>query len=140
MLSLSPLLPTYSLESTQFSTLSFNLKLPVTTIWITQTLGMLRILALLILLTPPAAETAIYRNRKGFVSQNCLFVCNFTMKFYYVLTGWIKLFRNPLCVKNYNTYIETPFLIGQTMSAYNAKYNSERHHMIIILFIKLCRE
>lgn len=37
---------------------------------------------------PPAAETAIYRNRKGFVSQNCMFVCDFTMKFCYALTGW----------------------------------------------------
>lgn len=37
---------------------------------------------------PPAAETAIYRNRKGFVSQNCLFVCDFAMKFCYALTGW----------------------------------------------------
>lgn len=37
---------------------------------------------------PPAAETAIYRNRKGFVSQNCLFVCDFAMKFSYALTGW----------------------------------------------------
>jgi hypothetical protein len=29
-----------------------------------------------------------YRNRKGFVSQNCLFVCLFTLLFTYVLTGW----------------------------------------------------
>jgi len=35
---------------------------------------------------PPSAETAIYRNRKGFVSQNCLFVCDFAMKFCYALT------------------------------------------------------
>ena len=37
---------------------------------------------------PPAAETAIYCNRKGFVSQNCMFVCDFAMKFCYALTGW----------------------------------------------------
>jgi hypothetical protein len=36
----------------------------------------------------PATETAIYRNRKGFVSQNCLFVCDFTLKFCYALTEW----------------------------------------------------
>jgi hypothetical protein len=36
----------------------------------------------------PAAETVLYRNRKGFVSQNCLFVCDFAMKFCYALTGW----------------------------------------------------
>ena len=29
-----------------------------------------------------------YRNHKGFVSQNCLFVCGFDMKFSYTLTGW----------------------------------------------------
>ena len=28
------------------------------------------------------------RNRKGFVSQNCLFACNFDMLFIYALTGW----------------------------------------------------
>ena len=37
---------------------------------------------------PPAAETAIYRNHKGFVSQNCMFVCDFVMNFCYALTGW----------------------------------------------------
>ena len=29
-----------------------------------------------------------YRNHKGFVSQNCLFTCNFDLKFVYSLTGW----------------------------------------------------
>jgi hypothetical protein len=28
------------------------------------------------------------RNRKGFLSQNCLFVCNFDFLFTYALTGW----------------------------------------------------
>ena len=37
---------------------------------------------------PPSDETATYRNCKGFVSQNCLFVCDFAMKFCYALTGW----------------------------------------------------
>jgi hypothetical protein len=37
---------------------------------------------------PPAKERLAYRNRKGFVSQNCLFVCLFTLLFTYVLTGW----------------------------------------------------
>ena len=37
---------------------------------------------------PPVTETAVYCNRKGFVSQNCLFVCDFTLKFCYALTGW----------------------------------------------------
>ena len=39
-------------------------------------------------MAPPATETAIYCNCKGFVSQNCLFVCDFTLKFCYALTGW----------------------------------------------------
>ena len=37
---------------------------------------------------PPQRDRAAYRNRKGFVSQNCLFACDFGMKFTYVLTGW----------------------------------------------------
>lgn len=28
------------------------------------------------------------RNRKGFLSQNCLFVCDFDLFFTYALTGW----------------------------------------------------
>ena len=28
------------------------------------------------------------RNRKGFLSQNCLFICDFDFFFTYVLTGW----------------------------------------------------
>ena len=37
---------------------------------------------------PPSAETAVYLNRKGVLSQNCLFVCDFAMNFCYALTGW----------------------------------------------------
>jgi hypothetical protein len=29
-----------------------------------------------------------YRNRKGFLSQNVLAVCNFDMEFMYILAGW----------------------------------------------------
>ena len=39
-------------------------------------------------LSPPAALQSLYRNRKGFLSQNCLFICNFYMLFTYILTGW----------------------------------------------------
>ena len=39
-------------------------------------------------LSPPAALQSAYRNRKGFLSQNCLFICNFNMVFTYILTGW----------------------------------------------------
>ena len=34
------------------------------------------------------ADQARYRNRKGYLSQNVLAVCNFDMKFTYVLAGW----------------------------------------------------
>jgi hypothetical protein len=37
---------------------------------------------------PPASECAFHRNRKGFVSQNCLFGCSFDLQFVYALTGW----------------------------------------------------
>lgn len=37
---------------------------------------------------PPASERSAYRNRKGFLSQNCLFVCDFDIFFTYALTGW----------------------------------------------------
>jgi hypothetical protein len=37
---------------------------------------------------PPASERIFYRNRKGFISQNCLFACSFSLLFVYALTGW----------------------------------------------------
>lgn len=39
-------------------------------------------------LSPPATLQSLYRNRKGFLSQNCLFICNFDMLFTYILAGW----------------------------------------------------
>jgi hypothetical protein len=38
--------------------------------------------------SPRAFERGPYRNRKGFVSQNCLFACDFKLNFTYALTGW----------------------------------------------------
>ena len=38
--------------------------------------------------SPPHREHTAYRNRKGFLSQNCLFACDFSMQFIYMLTGW----------------------------------------------------
>jgi hypothetical protein len=37
---------------------------------------------------PPAKEREVYRNRKGFCSQNGLFCCTFSLFFTYSLTGW----------------------------------------------------
>ena len=37
---------------------------------------------------PPASERPLFRNQKGFVSQNCLFGCDFGLRFVYSLTGW----------------------------------------------------
>lgn len=37
---------------------------------------------------PPVFKQAVYRNRKGFTSQNCLFGCTFQLLFTYALTGW----------------------------------------------------
>jgi hypothetical protein len=37
---------------------------------------------------PPASEKELYRNRKGFHSQNGLFCCTFSLFFTYALTGW----------------------------------------------------
>src|SRR5262249_49256231 len=36
---------------------------------------------------PAALDRPLHRNRKGFISQNCLFACNFNMEFVYSLTG-----------------------------------------------------
>lgn len=36
----------------------------------------------------PAHLRGGYRNRKGFLSQNALFICDFNLKFTYTLTGW----------------------------------------------------
>ena len=37
---------------------------------------------------PPAHQRLFYQNQKGFISMNCLFACNFALKFIYALTGW----------------------------------------------------
>jgi len=37
---------------------------------------------------PPANERASSRNRKGFISQNCLFGCSFDLQFVFAYTGW----------------------------------------------------
>jgi len=39
-------------------------------------------------IAPPAHLHGQYRNRKGFLSQNALFICDFDLKFTYTLTGW----------------------------------------------------
>jgi len=39
-------------------------------------------------ISPPANERASNRNRKGFVSQNCLFACSFDLQFVFSYTGW----------------------------------------------------
>lgn len=38
--------------------------------------------------SPPMIERPACRNRKGFVSQNCLFACSFDLTFVYAHTGW----------------------------------------------------
>jgi hypothetical protein len=36
----------------------------------------------------PTLHQQKYRNRKGYISQNVLGVCNFDMRFQYILAGW----------------------------------------------------
>jgi DDE superfamily endonuclease len=36
---------------------------------------------------PPQAQQPFCRNRKGFISQNCLFACSFDLLFVYAMTG-----------------------------------------------------
>lgn len=38
--------------------------------------------------SPPASLRAASRNRKGAITQNCLFICSFSLNFVYSLTGW----------------------------------------------------
>ena len=37
---------------------------------------------------PVSMEQSVFRNCKGFISQNCLFACNFGLLFTYALTRW----------------------------------------------------
>lgn len=37
---------------------------------------------------PPLKERPNYRNRKGFLSMNCLFACSFNFLFVFAYTGW----------------------------------------------------
>ncbi|KAI7933921.1 hypothetical protein MJO29_016635 [Puccinia striiformis f. sp. tritici] len=39
-------------------------------------------------ITLPMSQQPAYRNRKGFIAQNVIAVCNFDLKFLYVLAGW----------------------------------------------------
>ena len=39
-------------------------------------------------LNSPSSMHVACRNRKGFISPNCLFCCSFDMLFTYALTGW----------------------------------------------------
>ena len=41
-----------------------------------------------ILISPPNHLHTSYWNCKGFLSQNALFICDFSLKFIYTLTGW----------------------------------------------------
>lgn len=36
----------------------------------------------------PEINSSLFRNRKGFISQNILAACNFDLQFTYVLAGW----------------------------------------------------
>ena len=38
--------------------------------------------------TPLPTKCTMYCNHKGFLSQNCLFVCSFNLKFVFGYTGW----------------------------------------------------
>jgi hypothetical protein len=52
--------------------------------------------------SPPGRERGSYRNRKGFLSQNCLFGCSFDLQFVFTYTGWegsatdAKVYENAL--------------------------------------------
>ena len=37
---------------------------------------------------PPSYSHPSYRNQKGFLSQNCLFACDFDLQFVFCYTGW----------------------------------------------------
>ena len=41
-----------------------------------------------IVCAPPSHSHLPYRNWKGFMSQNCLFTCNFDLQFVFSYTGW----------------------------------------------------
>ena len=38
--------------------------------------------------SPPAIQRLFHRNRKGSISQNCLFGCSFDLQFVYAYMGW----------------------------------------------------
>ena len=39
-------------------------------------------------ISPPSHQASSYWNHKGFLSQNCLFICRFDLDFKYLLCGW----------------------------------------------------
>ena len=43
---------------------------------------------------PPTIEHGSYWNQKGFMSQNCLFICSFNLQFLFGYTGWEGLATN----------------------------------------------
>ena len=41
-----------------------------------------------IICAPPSYSRLPYRNQKGFISQNCLFTCDFNLQFVFCYTRW----------------------------------------------------
>ena len=67
-------------------------------------------------ITPPALFRPLYHNRKGFLSQNALFACDFNLNFTYMLTGWEG---SALDTRVYGDAISTdlPILAGKYLLA-----------------------
>jgi hypothetical protein len=88
-------------------------------------------------ITPKAIKRPVYCNCKGFVSQNCLFTCDFKLNFTYVLTGWEGLATDAhvykdACSYNFHTPAGKYFLANAgypLCPGLLVPYRSVRYHL-----------
>ena len=66
--------------------------------------------------SPLAEECEAYCNRKGGVSQNCLVVCSFDLRFLYVLSGWEGSIVDMAMYRDAHA-VDLPILEGKTYLA-----------------------
>ena len=75
-------------------------------------------------------EHAFMRNHKGYLSQNCLFTCNFNFNFIYSLCGWDGLVANSALWRDaIENDIEVPigrYLLGD---AFLVPYRGVRYYL-----------
>ena len=76
-------------------------------------------------ISPPSQLEPIYWNRKGFLSQNTMFICDFNLRFTYTLTGWEGSVTDARIIDMLSTPIFTYLLESSFLQMQVTLYNSD---------------